>query len=107
MFADMPRAPEQQFSPETARPSSARRFFRAFGPILAGAVIDAADLATLGAVGFIVGTAAGYVIAAAYGLNWKWRIGIALLAGYYCMIPFTRFIPLATLVGAYVRFRQG
>jgi len=96
---------EAAASPPTV--PAARRFFRAFGPVLAGAAIDAVDLATMGAVGFIVGAAAGYVIAAAYGLNWKWRIGIALLAGYYCMIPFTRFIPLATLVGAYVRFRQG
>ncbi len=32
--------------------------------------------------------------------RWIW----ALLAGAYCTIPMTEFIPIATLAGAYMRF---
>lgn len=83
-----------------------RRAQRAFGPILAGAFLDFIDLATMGTPGLLIGAAAGYYIATVYELPLRTRLLLAIAAGYYCMLPFTRFLPLATLMGAYVRFRK-
>lgn len=87
------------------RESSARRAERAFGPIVAGAIIDAIDFALVGPAGLVIGFLAGFWIGSIYGFSFMKRVAIGILAGWYCMIPFTRFIPLATLVGAYAQFR--
>jgi hypothetical protein len=91
---------------EETTPTAAKRAERAFGPIVGGAILDFMDLATFGPVGLIIGAAVGYWIMSIYRLP-KWhRIIGAFLAGWYCMLPFTRFVPLATLVGAYVRYQD-
>lgn len=83
---------------------------RAFGPIVAGLVIDLVDLATFGRMGLVfglpVGAACGWWMGHCMGLSRRACAGCALAAGVYCMIPFTEFIPLATLVGAYARYRE-
>lgn len=87
-----------------------RRLNRAFGPIMAGVIIDAVDLATFGPIGYVlglpVGGLAGYWLGRCLGLERKASLLCALAAGIYCTIPFTGLLPLGTLVGAYVRFRE-
>jgi hypothetical protein len=80
------------------------------GPIAAGLLLDLVDFATYGPVGLyaglIVGGAAGYLLALAMGVRLERRWGYALAAGLYCMLPFTAFLPVATLVGALIRLRE-
>jgi len=87
-----------------------QRMNRAFGPILAGLIIDLVDFATFGPVGLVlglpVGGFAGYWMGRALGLGTRATLWCALAAGVYCTIPGTELIPLATIIGACVRFRQ-
>lgn len=91
-------------------PGTTRRLNRAFGPVVAGLIIDLVDLATFGPIGLflglLVGGLAGYWMGRALGLSRKSSLYFALVAGVYCTIPGTEFIPLATLAGAYARFRE-
>lgn len=86
-----------------------RRMNRTFGPILAGMVIDMVDLATFGPmkrfVGLPAGALAGYWMASIFRLPLKQKLLCALAAAIYCVIPGLEFIPVATLLGAYIRFR--
>lgn len=92
---------------ESRRTSSrARRAERAFGPIVAGAIIDAIDFVTWGFTGLVLGGIAAFWICSIYRLPWWQRVLWALAAAYYCAVPFTRFIPLGMLIGAYVQFRE-
>jgi hypothetical protein len=68
---------------------TARRLNRAFGPVVAGMILDVVDLATFGPIGFFlgipVGLAAGYWLGSCLGLErkhfrsaniacgWPWR----------------------------------
>ncbi|HPF99728.1 MAG TPA: hypothetical protein PLE77_06645 [Kiritimatiellia bacterium] len=96
--------------PPPPSPPIAARLNRAFGPILAGVIIDVVDLATFGPIGLVlglpIGGLAGYWMGTCLGLDRKACVLCALAAGIYCMIPFTEVLPLATLVGAYARFRE-
>jgi hypothetical protein len=103
-------APENVDPPPAPEAGSGARFNRSFGPILAGIVIDLVDFATFGPVGLVaglpIGGLAGYWMAQALDLPRRARWWCALAAGIYCTIPFTEFIPLATLVAAYSQFRN-
>jgi len=83
----------------------------AFGPIVAGMIIDAIDIATFGPfgifVGMIVGGTAAYWMCSIYRLPIYQRFLWALAAGLYCTVPRTEFIPIATLIGAFARFVHG
>ena len=85
-----------------------RRLHRSIGPIAGGLILDLVDLATFGPIGlfggWILGTAVGFWIASIYGFSKQAKINIAILAGLYCMIPFTEPVPLATIVSALARF---
>ncbi len=94
------------FPPDDDMSGKARRAERVFGPLLGGVILDFMDLATFGPLGLIVGFVVGFWICSIYKFPMKHRVIGAFLAGWYCMIPFTRFIPLATLVGAYARYRE-
>jgi hypothetical protein len=87
-----------------------KRANRAFGPIAAGIIIDVIDFATFGPIGFIlglpVGGLAGFWMGRCLGLSKIASFYCAIAAGIYCTIPFTELIPLATMVGAYVRFKE-
>lgn len=95
-------------NPESAPPTQAQRLNRAFGPVVAGLIIDFVDLATFGPIGYFlglpVGAFAGYWMGRAIGLAPKPSLLCALAAGAYCMVPGTEMIPLATLVGAFARY---
>jgi hypothetical protein len=94
--------------PET--PNLGKRLNRAFGPIFAGMIIDLVDLATFGPIGLVlgipIGGLAGFWMGRCLGLSKLASFYCAIAAGVYCTIPFTEVIPLATLVGAYARFRE-
>ena len=83
---------------------------RLLGPIAGGMLLDALDLATFGPVGLwtglVVGGAAGWLLAPGLGIAPERRWLAALGAGAYCMLPFTAFLPLGTLVGTLVRLRE-
>ena len=87
-----------------------RRANRIFGPIVAGMIIDLVDLATFGPMGQVlglpIGAFAGYWMGTSLGLSRRAAALCAVAAGIYCTIPGTEFIPLATIVGACVRYRE-
>jgi len=86
------------------------RLNRSFGPIAAGLIIDLFDFSTFGPIGLVlglpVGGLSGYWTGRALGLDKRASVWCAICAAIYCTIPGTEFIPLATIIGAYVRFRQ-
>jgi hypothetical protein len=88
--------------------SQAARLNRAFGPVVAGLIIDFVDLATFGPIGLYlglpIGGAAGFWMGRCLGLSNKASLLCALAAGIYCTIPGTEMLPLATLVGALARY---
>ena len=96
--------------PAQPKPSQGQRLNRAFGPVVAGLIIDFVDLATFGPIGTYLGLPiggfAGYWMGRALGLERKPSLLCALLAGVYCMIPGTEMIPVATIVGALARYRE-
>lgn len=103
-------------APARPLPDVARRAHRALGPVVAGIIIDLVDFATFGQLGCVLGLPlgglAGYWMGKAMGLGRRGSILCAVAAGIYCMFPGTELIPLATIVGACVRFwesgkRQG
>lgn len=96
----------------TPPPSSGRaqRLNRAFGPVVAGLIIDLVDLGTFGPIGLVlglpIGGAAGYWMGRTLGLSKKASLLCALAAGIYCTIPGTEMLPIATLVGAAARYYE-
>jgi hypothetical protein len=83
----------------------------AIGPVAAGLLLDLVDFATYGPIGLWTGLAVGgltgYFLAASLGVPPERRLTYALVAGVYCMLPFTAFLPAGTLLGALVRYREG
>ncbi len=88
----------------------AKRLNRAFGPVVAGLIIDLVDLSTFGPIGLVlglpIGGGCGYWMGRTLGLSQKQSLYCALAAGIYCTIPFSEILPLATLVGAFARYRE-
>lgn len=86
------------------------RMNQTFGPIVAGILIDTLDAATLGRFGLLLGMmlggSAAYWMCSIYRLPIWQRLGWALVAGLYCTWPRTEFIPLATLIAAFSRYRN-
>lgn len=86
---------------------------RVLGPILAGLILDSVDFMTLGPVGFytgmLAGGAVGYWLAPDLGFPARARLWAAALAGIYCTLPFTGFLPLATIAAGIASFvlREG
>jgi len=103
--------PEDQGEQASAgQPSLARRAERAFGPIVAGLILDIVDFATFGPMGLylglIAGSLTGWYLARVLGIPRQWRPWLIAAAAVYCTIPFTEFIPAATLFGAIARFSK-
>ena len=97
-------------APEVKPKSTLRRMNRAFGPVVAGLILDLVDLATFGPIGFFigipVGLAAGYWLGTCLALERRHCLWVAMASALYCTMPGTEFIPLGTLVGAYARFME-
>lgn len=110
-MSEQPIEPDDVLPPEDGarkpRRGAAERAQRAFGPIVAGVILDFVDLASMGVPGYVLGLLVGFWLASVFKLPWTHRIVLALLAAAYCAVPFTHFIPLATVIGAYIRFREG
>lgn len=87
------------------------RLNHAMGPVVAGMIIDAVDLVTVGPIGLVigipVGAIAGYWLGQSMALEKNACLFCALAAGIYCTIPFTELLPLGTMVGALVRYKDG
>ena len=110
---EAPATPDEELAENSRSPtqdSMLRRLESAFGPIIAGVLIDIMDLSTFGVFGIFTGMILGgmlaYWICAIYAIPLKQRWIWVLLAGVYCTIPMTEFIPIATIAGAYVRYRH-
>ncbi len=101
---------ETQVEQAPNKPSLIGRLYAVIFPILGGLILDFADLATLGPVGLymgmIVGCTIGWLISGIYDFSRKGRLMLSLLAGIYCTIPGTFFLPLATAISAVARFRE-
>lgn len=85
-----------------------RRIKKAVWPVIPPLVLDAVDFFCFGPIGvyfgLIIGCPVGYWVCSCYRMPlWKRLIG-AVLAGLYCMLPFTGWLPAATLVAFYARF---
>ena len=78
-------------------------------PVLAGVLLDLLDFATFGPIGLwagaVVGGLAGYLLARAMGFARRWPAAV-VVAGAYCMLPFTAFVPLATAAGLALDLRE-
>ena len=104
------RRVENPIEQAASKPSLMERFYVAIFPILGGLILDFADLATFGPIGLyagmIVGCTIGWLISGIYGFSKNGRVIFSLLAGIYCTIPGTFFLPLATFISAAARFRE-
>ena len=89
-------------------PEIGKRVERAIGPIFAGMILDLADFMTFGPIGLylglFVGLTVGWYLAGLLRLPKKWRVWAAWLAGLYCLVPGTEFLPVATILGGLSRF---
>ena len=83
---------------------------KVLGPVLAGLMLDLLDFATYGPVGLsaglVVGGIGGYFLAWSLGVDSSRRLFYAGLAGIYCMMPFTAFLPVATVLGTIIQLRE-
>lgn len=81
---------------------------RAFGPVAVGLIMDLVDFSTFGPMGLYFGLLAGgsltWYLCGLYDMPRRRRWPWVLAAGLYCTIPFTEFVPVATLIGACVRY---
>jgi len=100
----------ERLDEEGSADGAASSYGRAIGPVLAGFIIDVIDFATLGGpglyLGLLLGGAAGWYLARILGLDRIRALYVALGCGVYCMIPVTSPIPIATLIGIWLRGRQ-
>ena len=96
--------------PNPESPGQVARLNRAFGPVVAGLIIDLVDLATFGPIGLVlglpIGGGAGYWMGRTLGLDKKTSLLCARAAGVYCTIPGTEMLPIATVVGACARYYE-
>ena len=76
-------------------------------PALAGLALDALDLATFGPIGLWLGIplggALGFWLAPELGFPRSMRWLCSALAGLYCALPMTGFLPMATVAAGLAR----
>lgn len=100
----IPTAPTDDATPLWWRVASA------LSPIIAGMALDAIDLATMGplglTLGLLLGAIVGWTLSPIFGLRGRGRWWASLIAGLYCAIPGTEFLPIATVLAAFARFVQ-
>ena len=100
----------ERLNQEGTSNGTASSYGRAMGPVLAGFIIDVLDFATFGSaglyLGLLLGCPAGWYLARSFGLDHRRSLYFALVCGVYCTIPVTSPVPLATLLGVWLRARQ-
>jgi hypothetical protein len=99
--------PSDEESKNSERVPLLARLQRAFGPLAGGMILDLVDLSTFGPFGiggFFIGGLVGWWICSVYNVATTTRLTVALLSGVYCLLPLTEFIPVATMISAYIRF---
>ena len=97
-------------APSDSHDGTIHRLNHAMGPVVAGMIIDAVDFVTFGpiglAIGIPVGAIAGYWLGQSMALGKNASLFCAVAAGIYCTVPFTELLPLGTMVGALVRYKD-
>jgi hypothetical protein len=58
----------------------------------------------MGVPGLVIGALAAFWLCTINRVPLLQRLLCAVAAGVYCALPFRRFLPVATLVGAYIQF---
>mgnify|MGYP007114443863 CR=1 FL=1 len=100
----------ERLNQEQGSHGTASSYGRAMGPVLAGFIIDVLDFATFGSaglyLGLLMGCPAGWYLARSFGLDHRRSLYFALACGVYCTIPVTSPVPIATLLGVWLRARQ-
>lgn len=94
---------------EDSDPSLIERLNQTFGPLIGAIILDLVDLASFGPLGiggFFIGMLVGWWILSVYDISQRTRGILAVLSGVYCLVPFTEFIPAATLITAIARFNK-
>ena len=90
--------------------SKGANYKQVLSPIIAGLIIDAADFVTLGPIGLyfgmIVGFGAAYWVCSTYQFSRNKRILFSIFTGIYCTLPFTAYLPAATLIGLYIKLND-
>lgn len=93
---------------DAGRSGDWRDQLRQMGPVAGGFLLDVVDAATFGPLGLqwglLLGAAAGWLLTAPYEMSSQRRFFLSSAAGVYCMLPFTAFLPLATVATALVRW---
>lgn len=92
----------------TSRGSTIARLLASrYGTVVAGGLLDAVDFTTLGALGvkfgFPIGCACGWWLSKELGYPKRFRLGITVACGLYCMFPPTTYLPVAFLLGLMAR----
>ncbi len=79
-------------------------------PVIIGVLLDLVDFFTAGPVGFtfgfILGGGVTWLLLTLANYPREKRLWISLLAGIYCTSPLTEFLPLGTLLGTFISYRQ-
>jgi hypothetical protein len=85
------------------------KLYRALGPLAGGLLLDVLDVATFGPLGIYFGWLVGYLVgwwmASFYHFRPAGKFLFASLAAIYLTLPMTEFVPVATLVSAFARYR--
>jgi len=88
-------------SKKIAREPLVVRVHKVLGPITGGLLLDFIDFATFGPLGLgglFIGGVVGWWISSIYNFPKKTRYLWAFAAGVYCLVPFTEFFPIASIV---------
>lgn len=89
------------------RPGVGTRVMHGCAPMWAGFFIDIVDFSTFGpfglALGWLIGGAVGWWLAPMLGFPPRSRLIAAVIAGVYCAIPMTEFLPLASFAAGVAR----
>jgi hypothetical protein len=92
--------------PGARRKDTTGRAKRAFGPIIAGAIIDGVDWVTVGPMGLVIGFVAAFWALGVVGVRLPQRLLLSLAAGLYCLMPMGRRLPVATIIGGIAQFLE-
>ncbi len=103
--------PESDGKPEqeAADTVASVRWARVFGAVVAGLILDLADLITrvpLIPHGAVLGALVGWYICRTQAIPAQQRVWWIAGAALYCAMPLTEFYPLATLVLLYRALRR-